>query len=208
MVCSTEVSRHSSLRLLAALQLFVFGQGCATAQLLEAGRRTESVLRYEAAYTDGRRLWLVYDAQISDREGRDLYRRPRSAAVELADLDPAAGYAIDALPLERAEPPDLTAEQAQRVALRLDGEDGGAALSAAPSLVIQERSGQHAGFTAVGFEGLPNDARFYSGALSRPQTAVWVYPALPFALAWDAAWAPVFVALAGPYFLVLFLVGE
>jgi len=192
--------RRSSLRVLVLLAL-VIAQGCATGRLFEAGRHTEAVVRYESAYTDGRQLWLVYSARIVDRADKSLSLRRRGAAIELAALDPARGYPVDAFPLERVAAADVPRQAAQPVALHIMGEGSAPGSTATPSLLVEARGERHAGFTLANFEGVPGDARFYSGALARRRTAAWVYPVLPFALVWDAVWTPVLASLVTPFFL-------
>jgi hypothetical protein len=187
-----------SFRVVVLLLALLMAQGCATGRLLEAGRRTESVLHYEAAYTDGWQLWLVYSAGTT--EGEDPAASPdrRSAAIELAALDPAAGYPVDAFPLERAAASDVPSHGAQPVAVCIEVED----CAAAPSLLVDARDARHTGFALAHFEGVPDGARFHSAALIERRTAAWVYPVLPFALTWDAVWTPVLTCLATPFLLV------
>lgn len=201
---STEAFRCSPFRGLALLLALAITQGCATGTLLEAGRHTESVRHYESAYTDGRHLWLIYSAEVADRDGRGLSLRRRSAVIGLAALDPAAGYPLDAFPLERLAESDVPRDAAQPVVLHVEGEGSARDSVAAPSLLVETRGERHTGFTLEHFAGVPGDARFYSGALVEHRPAAWVYPVLPFALAWDTVWTPLLACLATP----LLLVGE
>jgi hypothetical protein len=120
--------------------------------------------------------------------------------IELAALDPAAGYPLDVLPLKHVAASGIPG-RAQPVVLRIEGEGSATGPAATPSLLVQAQGDRHTGFTPANFEGVPGDAHFYSGALVQRRTAVWVYPMLPFALAWDAVWTPVLASLATPFFL-------
>jgi hypothetical protein len=199
---STETFLYRTVRGLALLLALVIAQGCATGRLLEAGRRTEAVRHYESAYTDGRYLWLVYSTEVVDRGDRGLSLRRRSAAIELAALDPAAGYPLDAFPLEHVAASDVPRDAAQPVALRVEGEGSARSSAAIPSLLVETRGERHTGFTLEHFAGVSSDARFYSGALVEHRPAAWVYPVLPFALAWDAVWTPFLASLATPFLLI------
>ena len=199
---STEMFRYRTFRGLTLLLALIIAQGCATGRLLEAGRHTESVRHYESAYTDGRYLWLVYSAEVVDRDDRGLSLRRRSAAIELAALDPAAGYPLDAFPLERLAASDVPRDAAQPVALHVEGEGSAGGSAAIPSLLVEARGQRHTGFTLEHFAGVPGDARFYSGALVEHRPAAWVYPVLPFALAWDVVWTPFLASLATPFLLI------
>jgi hypothetical protein len=119
-------------------------------------------------------------------------------AIELAALDPAAGYPVDAFPLERVEASAVPEQATRPVALCVEA--GGCA--ATPGLLVDARDERHSGFALAHFEGVPHDARFHSAALIERRTAAWVYPVLPFALAWDAIWTPVLAPLATPFLLV------
>ena len=199
---STETLLYRTFRGLTLLLALVIAQGCATGRLLEAGRHTESVRHYESAYTDGRYLWLVYSTEVVDRDDRGLSLRRRSAAIELAALDPAAGYPLDAFPLERVAASDIPRDAAQPVALHVEGEGSARSSAAIPSLLVEVRDERHTGFTLEHFAGVPGDAHFYSGALVEHRPAAWVYPVLPFALAWDAVWTPFLASLATPVLLI------
>ena len=197
--------RRSALAPLLSLTLSLTGGlGCATGYLLEAGRRTEAPLAYREAYTDGRSLWLVYEAQTVDSSGEPLGRRVRSASVELAELDPARGTPLDAVRFERVAPARVPRQGAAPVALWIEGEPAPADPPHAPRLLVEVDGGRQRTLTLVDFDGVPPDARVHSGTLVERSSAPWLYPALPFAAAWDAAWLPILLPLATP----LFVAGE
>lgn len=190
------MTRSTELRALLLLALVaLLLPGCATPRLLEAARLTESPTQYRSAWTDGERLWLVYDAQTLDSEGAHLGNRTRAARFELASLDPARGYAIDTFPLERLDVDALELRGLEPVALHM----GETPVAADRSLVVEIADGRHDLLLANSFEGLPAGAEFHSGALTDRHTAAWAYPVLPFALAYDAVAACVLVPLAVPF---------
>ena len=198
--------RRSALAPLLHLTLLlsfcaIGGLGCATGYLLDASRRSEAPLAYREAYTDGRSLWLVYEAQTVDSSGEPLGRRVRSASVELAELDPARGTPLDAVRFERMAPARVPRQGAAPVALWIEGEP---APPHAPRLLVEVDGGRQRTLTLVDFEGVPPDARVHSGTLVERSAAPWLDPALPFAVAWDAAWRPILLPLATP----LFVAGE
>lgn len=196
MAGSTETRRLASL-LLAAL----LAQGCATGSAIEGARLTESPVRFEAAWTDGERLWLLYEVRIRDIDGRDRGQALRGVRLEIADLDPARGHPIDAFPLTRVKASDLPPDGAQRVELRDAGGET-AAQSGERALRLQVTNGRIEGFRLHRFENAPPDGRFHSGTLVRRRTAPWVYAALPFALTYDALSLAILVPLATPLFVI------
>lgn len=207
MAGSTDSRRRRSalappLRLALFLTLSATGGlGCATGYLLEASRRSEAPLAYREAYTDGRSLWLVYEAETSNRSGEPLGRRVRSVAVELAELDPSRGTPLDAVRFERLAPARVPRQRAAPVALWIEGEPAPAGPRHAPRLLVEVEDGRQRALTLVDFDGLPPDARFHSGTLVERSAAPWLYPTLPLAAAWDAASLPVLVPLATPFFV-------
>jgi hypothetical protein len=185
-----------SLLSLAALATLL-ATGCATPRLFEAGRTTEAPLRYQAAWTDGERLWLVYEAETTNARGRTLERRNRTVRLELRSLEPARGHPIDAFPLEHVEASRLPQETLQPVALRT----AEAPFRGEPGLLLRVADGRHDAFSPRGFQAIGPDATFHSGALVERGTAPWVYPLLPFTLAYDTVAACVLTPLALPFFV-------
>jgi hypothetical protein len=196
----TERLRPAPL-LLGALAALL-SQACATGALLEAGRRTETVLAFQEAYTDGHRAWLVYETETRDRRGVRLFRRTRAATFELADLDPARGRPLDAFPLRRTDASEIPVGESQPIPLWLEGRERPTAAQGERRLRVNAEGGRHAGFSPLHFEGLPPDAHFHSGALIERHTAVWAYPLVPFAVAFDAVTTPVVAFFATPFFVV------
>lgn len=199
MARSTERSSRGPLLLL--LMAGLLGQGCATGALLEAGERTEAVVSYREAFTDGERLWLAYDTELSNPRGEALARGSRTAVVALADLDPARGYPLDALPLEHDPSAAASAAALRRVGLRPLA-DSSAPDPGDPVLLVEEADGRATGFSLVSFQGLPPEARFHSGSLLERKTAPWVYPLLPLAVAYDAVAVPTMAFFAIPFFVI------
>ena len=199
MASSSEARR--AVRGLVLLLLVALGQGCATGRLLEEGRRTESVVRYREAYTDGSLLWLVYETETRNQRGVQVGRDSRTAVVRLDDLDPARGLPLDALPMER--PAEVAPRSRPLRPVRLQHRsDPVADEPGEPALRVDEREGRETGFSLEAFEGLPADARFDSGSLIQRETAPWVYPLLPIAAACDAAAMPTVVFFALPFFVI------
>ncbi|MGI9590075.1 MAG: hypothetical protein ACR2P8_01805, partial [Myxococcota bacterium] len=96
-------SSRSARRVLALVLLAPFAlPGCWTGHLLESARRRESSLRYERAFRAGNRLYVEYEVAIRDREGQELGRGERRAALTLADLERRPELPIDELPVEFA----------------------------------------------------------------------------------------------------------
>ena len=175
--------------------------GCLTGALIDAGRRTEAVVRYEQAWTDGDRLWLVYETETANQEGEAIARSQRTAVLALRDLDPARGLPLDAIAAEHPVKPDPEAAGLRPVRLV----HGTAALAAAPrepTLLVEAEGSRDAGLSLVAFEGLPADSRLDSGSLVERETAGWVYPLLPVAAAADAAAVPPTLFFAIPFFVV------
>lgn len=198
MAGSTELRRGA-----LALAVFLATQGCATGGVFRAGLLTDAPLRYEAAYTDGKRLWLVYEGATHDGEGREVDRGRRAVRLDLADLDPARGHPIDAFPLEHVPATRMPPTATTRLAL---WRDAAAARGSgdAPGLRLTIADGREEGFTPVHLTGLPPDARFHSGALVERRTAGWVWASLPFALTADiVTWT-----LLGPFATTFFVAGE
>lgn len=187
-----------SLALLAAALLL---QGCATGALFEAGRRTETVVSFEEAYTDGERLWLVYESETSNRSGEAIAHGSRTAVVALSELDPARGHPLDALPVERARELGAAADALRRVGFR-PATPSPASLDPGPLLLVQETDGRATGLSLVGFDGVPPGAQLYSGSLLTRGTAPWVYPILPVAAAYDTVALPATIFFAIPFFVV------
>jgi hypothetical protein len=203
MVPCTNNTLRLVLRWLAALVAVVTFDGCATGALLSAGRRREMVIEYTAANTDGQQLWLRYRAETVNRHDEPLGQTTRAAAIRLADLAPAAGHTVESFPIDRLDPAVRVEDGLTPVRL-LIGDSGGTTPDVAgPALHIDVdvHDGRHTGFTLERVDGAPSDARFYSGALTRRDTAAWAYLLFPAALAWDA-WAVPALLPGFPLFLL------
>lgn len=199
MACSTE--RGPRGRILCLLLAGLLGQGCATGALFDAGRRTETVLSYQEAFTDGERLWLVYDTEISNRRGEPVAQASRTAILALEDLDPARGHPLDALPMERTAEAAPISLELRRVRVESRAARSSPAGSE-PHLLVEETNGRATGFTLVAFEDLPAESRLHSGSLIERETAPWVYPLLPLAVAYDAVAVPTTALFAIPFFVI------
>jgi hypothetical protein len=199
MAGSSEARRGAAL----ALCVLLAAQGCATGGVFRSARLTDSPLRYEEAYTDGERLWLVYQAATSNGDGHEVERGLRAARIELGDLSPARGHPIDAFPLARLEAARVPRDAATKLPLWI-GSAGARPEQDAPGLLVHVADGRHDGFTPQGLPGLPPDARFHSGALVERRTAAWVWLSLPWALAADA----VTMTLVLPVGTAFFVSGE
>jgi len=68
-------------------------------------------------------------------------------------------------------------------------------------LALATADGTDLGFLADGVPGAAPGSYLRATALDRRQIAPWVYPAFPFALAWDAFAVPLLLALALPGFV-------
>jgi hypothetical protein len=148
--------------------------GCVTGHLLDAGRRWEHAVAVEQAAVQGERLLVAYTAEVTDDQGEPRGRRPRRAAVSLADV--RAG-----LPAERVRVEPLSG-------------DGTLAGTAVPAALAPAADGPATieidGPTGAG--GPP----LYASVLTRHTTAAWVYPLVPAALAVDAVAVPVLLFFA------------
>jgi hypothetical protein len=199
MACCTERRRRRLLPALVAAGLLA--QGCATGALFEAGRRTESVLSYQVAFTDGDRLWLVYETETSNRQGERVARGSRTAVIALDDLDPARGHPLDAFPLEYKPGVASSTEELRPIRVRTSV-DPAAPLEEGPLLLVEETDGRATGFSLSALPGQPANAHFDSGSLLERKSAPWVYPLLPLAVACDAVVVPATSAFAIPFFVI------
>jgi hypothetical protein len=186
------------LRALAGIAVAWLCPGCLTGALVDAGRHTETVVRYEQAWTDGARLWLVYASETANRAGEPIARGERTATVTLGDLDPARGLPLDAVPATHPAHLDTNAPGLRPVRLVR----GTAAPVREPTLFVEVEEGRDAGLTVAGFEGLAAQSRLDSGSLVERETAGWVYPLLPVAAAADAVAVPPTLFFAIPFFVV------
>lgn len=171
--------------------------GCATGGLINAGRRTERAVRFEAVWTDGSALYGVYRAELRNARGKLVDTLDRAVRVRIADLDPAQNIAVDALPLERMRPGEVPKEGLVAVAL----------LRAAPRaktesahVLVVSRENRDVGFLADGLPGAAPEAHLDAAALNQREVAGWIVPLVPLALAWDAVAVPVLAVFAVPYF--------
>ena len=199
MASCTELRGPRLVPLLLAAGLLA--QGCATGALFDAGRRTESVLSYREAFTDGERLWLVYDTETSNRRGERVASGTRTAVIALDDLDPARGHPLDAFPLKTV--PGLPSASAvlRPVHVRSSAEPPAPA-EEGPLLLFDEADGRATGFSLSALPGQPAGARFDSGSLLERKSAPWVYPLLPLTIACDAVVVPTTSAFAIPFFVI------
>jgi len=184
-----------STRLVVAL-LALGIQGCLTGHLLDAARRREQPVAYREAFVDGDRLLLGYTALVTDDLGAPLAHRERRAALALADLR-RGDRTVDAFLVVRL--PDDAPLRGQPVALRAadaGGRDG------SPFLAIERGAGDRPVLFVLHAPGDGPYQPFYSAALTRTRTAVWVYPLLPLSLAVDVATDPVLLFFA-PAVMVL-----
>jgi hypothetical protein len=172
--------------------------GCWSGHLFEAGRRRETVVRYERAFLVGERLRLDYSVEVRNRRGEPLRREQRSASVALAALAARPELPVDAVPVEVSR--RLPEPAGEPVALARGASE--AAAAATPLvLAIRHEDGSDVGFTLRRAHPEEDLGQLRSGALVRDRTAPWVYPLLPFSAALDVAVVPLHVLGVG-FFLV------
>ncbi len=192
MAGSTEIRR-----IVAALLVLVLTSACATGKLVNAGRRVDRAVRFESAYTDGDRLWLVYRAERLDVEGERLGTTvDRAAVLRIADLDPERLHPVDAFPVEHVKPSRVPSTDLHVVALVREDR-----MVEVPSLSLASVEGVDVGFLADRLPGAAPGSYLRATALDRQGVAPWVIPILPLALAWDAVAVPALVILAVPTFM-------
>jgi hypothetical protein len=196
MAGSSEAGRVAAL----ALSALLAAQGCATGGAFRSARLTDSPLRYEEAYTDGERLWLVYQASTRNGDGHEVERGLRAARIELGDLHPDRGHPIDAFPLARLEGARVPRAAATKLPLWIE-RAGASPAQDAPGLLVHVADGRHDGFTPQGLAGLPPDARFHSGALVERRTAAWVWLSLPWTVTADAVTLTLILPVGTAFFV-------
>jgi hypothetical protein len=199
MACCTDRPRLGLLPALLAAGLLA--QGCVTGALFEAGRRTESVLSYREAYSDGDRLWLVYETETSNRQGERVARGSRTAVIALDDLDPARGHPLDAFPLDY-EPGVASSEAELRPVQVRSSAESPEPQATGPLLLVEEADGRATSFSLEALPGQPANTHFDSGSLLQRKSAPWVYPLLPLTVACDAVVVPATSAFAIPFFVI------
>ena len=177
-----------------ALVLLLLGNlGCVTGHLFDAALRREQPFAYHDARIDGDRLTLVYTALVTNDAGKPLARRERRAAISLSALH-RQDLLVESFPVEHlADDAPLTG---RRVAIATQDGEG----IDPPSLEVEAApDGRQERFVLHDPVGGPY-APFYSSALTRTSTALWVYPLLPFGAAVDLATFPILLTFF-PIFL-------
>jgi hypothetical protein len=179
------------------LLLVVLVQGCAAGHLLDAARRRERVLTYDAAALDGERLRLRYQALASDDTDVSLGRREREVAIARSRLV--------------AEPWSVVGSSCRARAVAAGSRPAGQPVAivhspqpvtSRPSLLVRRVDGRDVAFTLVDGAGPQPGAEFDSGRLTCASIAPWFYALLPFALVADAVVDPVLLFLAPAVLLI------
>jgi len=187
----------------AVLLALVAAPGCFTGHLLDRGRRVESPVAFRDVVVAGDRLLVRYDAVVTDDLGAPLGEATRWASVPLAELRGRASVAADALDPEWLD--DAAARAAGGTALALcpadPAADAAACAVAGPrAAVTVDDDGSNLALRVVDAPLAPLPAT----ALTRIETAPWVWPLVPVAVAIDVVTTPPLV-LASPVF---FLFGD
>ncbi|HME68958.1 MAG TPA: hypothetical protein VKM54_03720 [Myxococcota bacterium] len=181
-----------------ALAFLTLGsEGCVTGHLFDAALRREQPVSYHDALVDGDRLTLGYTALVTTDSGKVLARKERRAAISLTALR-RHDLPVEAFPVEHlADDAPLTG---RRLAIAAQDGEGGA-----PAYLETEAApdGREMRFVLHDSGGGPY-APFYSNALTRTSTALWVYPLLPVGAAADLATFPILLV----FFPVVLLVGD
>jgi len=182
--CTEPVIRIGLMTFLVLVALAM--QGCVTGHLLDAARRIERPVAYEEAALDGDRLVVRYAAAVTDDDGQPIGRAERRAAIALADMR-RADVPIERFPVRHL--PD-------RGPL-----PGGSLLMscrdrARPVLTVEDAADGRPYRLVLEEAGVDPPGAFYSAALTERRSALWVYPLLPFSLAFDAVTNPVLLFFA------------
>jgi hypothetical protein len=177
----------SSIRSAAPLALALAAGGCVTGHLLDAARRWEQPVSFEAASLDGDRLVLRYRTLISDDDGTPLGTGMRRVAVPVEAVRKGD---LSVVASESEELPDRGSLAGRPLELTCGLEQ-----SSLPCIEISTApDGRPA--RLVLRDGGTTYAPFYANAFARSETARWAYPLLPAAAAVDAVGVPVLIFFA------------
>jgi hypothetical protein len=180
-----------STRVLVALLACVAwgAEGCVTGHLFDAARRRDRPIVYDDARVDQDRLVLTYTALVTNDLGQPLGRGERRASLALADLR-RPDLPVEDFPVEWLA--DHATPRGDPVLLVPFGRPPGAALF----LEIEDGSDGRPQRLVLHATDQQRYPAFYSSALTRTSTALWVYPLVPLGLAVDAVTMPLLVVLS------------
>jgi hypothetical protein len=168
--------------------------GCATGGLAAIGRRSERVVEFEDAYSDGTRLWLVYESETRNADDEFVRRDRRAVSLRIADLDPGLGLPVEEVPFERIAPEKVPRPRLRPLTLTRD------AKVVQPAIVIAGPRAAPRGFLLANLDGAAADAAFRSETLFRYRRAPWALALIPPAALWDTAAVPALMLLGIPLF--------
>jgi hypothetical protein len=189
--------RPAAVLAVALLWLGVLSQsGCASGGVALLARRAERVAEFEAAYSDGEQLWVVYRSAILDHDGREVGTRRRAARLRLDDLEPSAFHPVDAFPLVRLHPDEVPRSATSALAL-LEANDRSSELAdpGGPLARIARNGERHTGLRLERVPGAAPGALLRADSLGEQRLAGWAWPLLPLAAAGDMVTTPPLVLL-------------
>ena len=192
-----ESRRPHDVRTRIALALALVSaatSGCWTGRLIEVGRISEQVARYDRVVLVDDALHLDYRVTLTNARRETIGHGERSARIELAALAADPEWPVDTFPVEHDPTP---AHGGQDLVITNETEDPHfevtpVATVGAPRVALQIDSddGRHAGFRICEAAAPDCAAHFHSGALHVHHMQWWVYPLAPFAAAIDLALVP------------------
>jgi len=193
--------------------IVLLSSGCWTGYVYQASRIHEAAVGYSAAWSNGRRLVLVYEVAVTHASGEPIATELRAAEFRLDDLAAHPEIPVNEFPATALDLPPQLGPDDRPVPITATPDapalehTASAALPGAASLLLTERARdgrvESLELFAVPADGARPDrvGRLYSDALFRERTAWWAYACLPVAGAVDLALIPVQLATAWPLFL-------